>query len=148
MKRTEESIKVHLTAKERKKDQTPMGKMDDNGAEVPDPNPLFMRIGEKRPPRVNERLRDVIEMQKMLFREDPSDIDPDEEQDFDIPDEDPETITPYEVEGRVQEMMPDHPEPDAEKNELTEFAKMVASEIQKQGTADPVQAPPAQPAPE
>ena len=138
MKRTEDSIKVHLTAKERKKDQVPMGKLDAEGCEVPDPNPLFLRVGEKRPPRVNERINEVIQLQKMMMREDESDIDPDEEQDFDIPDEDPQVITPYEVEGRVQEMMPDHPEPEKENDDLQNFAKMVASEIQKSGAVDPV----------
>lgn len=129
MKKTIDSVRGALSMKDRKKKQPRRGGMTSDGAEIPDPQPLFLEIGEKRPPRLSQSIQDVIKQQKIAM-ERAGEIDPDEENDFEIPDDDlGEFTTPYEFEDRIRSMVEEAPE--GERQRLADFAREIASELRK-----------------
>jgi hypothetical protein len=109
MKKTEETVRSSLLAKHRKSESTYKGTLNERGSELVDPQPLFMEIGTKRPPRLNERIREVVMLQKMIMDREHPEFDQEAENDFDIPDEDPDIMTPYEMQDRVLDMIDEMP---------------------------------------
>lgn len=72
-----------------------------NGIEMLNPTPVAIPIGMERPPSLQEQIQRVLraERQDMLM-----DGDDDDAQDFDVLDEEPDPMTPYELKQMVDEI--------------------------------------------
>lgn len=87
------------------------------GMELFNPTPIAIPIGMQRPPSLQEQIARVLrsERQAQLMEGDDEDA-----QDFDVPDEDPDPMTPYEMAQMVDEIPEGYtleepePEPDPE----------------------------------
>lgn len=76
-------------------------KLNEFGAEIMDPKPLFQKLGFKKPPTLEQKLQQYLAAQRQEMQEQLG-YDPKEEMNFDI-DDDPDMLSPYEAEVMVME---------------------------------------------
>jgi hypothetical protein len=112
MKKTADNIKKKLDYKyKEKKDRPIKGTLDESGAEVLDPKPMFHEIGFSKPPSIDQKIRDVVQRQMLQIREELGPETFDEENNFNIDEID--LLTPYEQEVVVQELFEQIPQMEA-----------------------------------
>lgn len=108
----EKQVKTRVKGEARKKVQTPC-KINKDGEEILDENPLFLDAGFKPPETMNEKIRRItlqvqqetaakFAAQNMTDEEVARILD--EEDDFDLPDEYGSILTQYEARGLVTEL--------------------------------------------
>lgn len=111
----EQNVKTRVKGEARKKVQKP-ATLDENGAEVLDPNPLFLDAGFRQPETLNDKIRRItmqvhaetaakFAAQNMTDEEIARILD--EEDDFEVPDEFQQIMTQYEARGMVQQLLDD-----------------------------------------
>jgi len=111
----EKQVKTRILGEARKKVQEP-ARLDENGAEILDPKPLFIQAGFKPEETMTEKIRRItLQVQaetaakfaaQNLTDEQIAQI-LDQEDDFDIPDDFGNILTSYEQRGLVQELLDD-----------------------------------------
>lgn len=108
----EESVKKRVKGEARKKIQR-SAILNEDGAEVLDPQPLFHDLGFKQPESMNDKIRritmqvqqeTVAKLQAKNMTEEDIQRLFDEEDDFEIPDEYNDILTQYEARGLVSEL--------------------------------------------
>lgn len=109
----EESVKRKIKGEKRKKVQMEKCEYNELGQEVLDPQPVYYDIGFKEPPSLDEKLRSIAtqiknaaraEMEAANLSRDQVEAMITEENNFDIPDEEVDLLTPYEAQGLVTEL--------------------------------------------
>jgi hypothetical protein len=109
-------VKKRVKGEARKKVQMDKARIDDEGREILDSQPLFADIGTKAPPSLNERIRQTVQqvqaqtvakLQAQNMTDEQVQRILDEEDDFEMPDEIGDILTLYEAQGLVANLSDD-----------------------------------------
>ena len=103
MQKTQESIAKKVTHKAQQALRKAFKvKLDENGSEILDPKPLYQEVGFKKPPSIDQKIRQMVQAQMMQVRESMTEDEIEDENDF-SDDENFDLVSPYEVEAMAEE---------------------------------------------